>query len=97
MKSKQLLIAAAVLVAVGVFLMVFPFNNAELECAADDQVTSGFFDDEKDCPISIESFEEVRAEESRFKIERVAGLGLIIVGVGLGGVGAMRGRRRATV
>lgn len=71
--------------------MLFPFNPVEAECAPPGTTqTSGFVDEEKGCPITIESYERVSDEASRFKIERVGGLALTVGGLGVGVVGAVR-------
>lgn len=96
MKPKHLLILSAALIVVGLFLMFFPFVTIEPECAEDELVTSGFVDEDQDCPISIESWEEIRAELERFKIERVGGLALVAGGLAAGGVGVVQSRRRSS-
>lgn len=80
MKSKNLIISI-VLILTGIALMVIPFHKVATECAKDITRTSGFVDTEKNCPISIESYEKKQKEESRFKIERIVGLALVVGGV----------------
>lgn len=80
MKNKNLIVSAIV-VLIGIGLMVIPFHKVKVECAESSARTSGFVDTEKNCPISIESYSKKQKEDSRFKIERVVGLALVIGGV----------------
>ena len=95
MNRRVLLPVAGLLLVVGLFLIFFPFNQVETECAEPGEVSSGFVDDESGCPITIESYQRVIDEESRFKVERVAGLGVVVAGLAVGGVALIRGRRPA--
>ena len=92
-KSIWLLVSGA-LILLGVALFALQPGPPERVCATDPNVTSGFTDPVQDCPISIDSFNEIREYESSPKWFRIAGLGLVIVGVVLGAVTMFRKRRR---
>ncbi|MGH3469710.1 MAG: hypothetical protein ACRDQF_18470 [Thermocrispum sp.] len=90
-KARWFAISAGMIV-VGVLLLVIPFGEVESTCAPANGVTSGYVDEDKGCPISVESFEAIREEMGRPKIERIAGLLLIVGGLGLGITTLVRGR-----
>jgi hypothetical protein len=77
---------AAVLVVFGIGLMVWEPAGPEAECAKDTSRTSGFVDKEKNCPISIESYERIRKAQTGPQWDNIGGLILV-----LGGVGAAAG------
>ena len=86
---------AAALVVVGVLAFFLQPGAPDSECADDPNVTSGFVDEEKDCPISIESWEEISDYESSPKLFRIAGLLLIVAGVIVGIVALVVRPRRS--
>jgi hypothetical protein len=86
-------IVAAVLIVLGI--VAFPLQNLgkpETVCAKPGTPTSGFADADKDCGITIESYNEIRDFESGPKLFRIGGILLILVGVGFAGYGATRKR-----
>ena len=95
MKSSRttFLLAAAALILVGILSIFLQPGPPETECAPDDMATSGYVDDESGCPITTESFNEVREYETSPKLFRLAGLGLIVVGIGVGIFGLTRKKR----
>lgn len=93
MRKRTLFGIAAAMILVGIFLLAFTFNDPQTECVTDGGATSGFFDSEKKCPVSIASYNKIAAEDSRFKVERVAGLALVGAGL-VTSVVALRRRRR---
>ena len=91
MSKKSLLVAAVVLVVLGVFSMLFlNGSKPEAECSANNSRTSGFVDNEKNCPISIESWTKINDYNSKPKLGRIAGLVLILGGVAVGVVGLVK-------
>ncbi|ROR90767.1 hypothetical protein [Nocardioides aurantiacus] len=96
-RSKKLAIAA-VLIVLGVILMVMPTpGEPEVECADPGGPTSGFTDeDQGGCPISIESFREYTEWSSGPRWDNIAGLVLVVLGLGYGGVALIRKPKRAT-
>ncbi|WP_031470010.1 hypothetical protein [Sciscionella sediminilitoris] len=92
----KLLVIAALLIVLGV--VAFPLQPGEPESVcATGNVTSGYFDKEKNCPISVESMREIGEYLSAPKVFRIAGVVLIVagVGVGIGGlVSFTKSRRR---
>ncbi len=92
---RVLLPVAGLLVAVGLLLIFFPFNQVDVVCAQPGEVSSGFVDDDQGCPISTESYQAIADEEARFKVERVAGLGVVVAGLAVGGVALARKGDRA--
>lgn len=97
MKSARVLFAiAAALILVGVGLILLEPGPPEGECADDPLMTSGSMSDELDCPLSIESFEELMDYESSPFWFRISGLVVILIGIGFavtGTVVALRGRK----
>ena len=99
MKPLHWFAIAGVLLVLAVGLMVMPTPGAPaLECAEDPTYTSGWVDAEQDCPVSIESYEAYRQWDSGAKWDNLAGLVLLLGGLGAAGAGlvSMRGQRRAT-
>jgi len=97
MNKKVLLTVAGVLILLGVvsFLFLNP-SEPEAECASDPNRTSGFVSEEKDCAISIESYNEIREYETSAKPGRIIGLVLIVAGLVVGGVALVAGRKSPT-
>jgi len=93
---KKLFIAAAALVVLGIVSILLQPSGPDTECATPGGPTSGFVDQEKGCAVTIESMAEVSDYSSDPKLFRIAGLFLILVGVGsgIGGVVAMGKSRR---
>lgn len=94
MSRTAALVLAAVLVVLGV--LAFPLQELgkpDVECAEEGGPTSGFVDDEKGCPITQESFEELREHESGPQVFRIAGLVLVLAGAGVGVYGLTRRSR----
>lgn len=91
MNRRVLLPVAGLLSVVGLFLIFVPFNQVDVVCAQPGEVSSGFVDDDRGCPITIESYQQIADEEARFKVERVAGLGVVVAGLAVGGVALARG------
>ncbi|MGH8791526.1 MAG: hypothetical protein ACRDXX_02640 [Stackebrandtia sp.] len=90
MTTKLKLFAlAAVLIAAGIVLAVWE-PGPETECAEDPNVTSGFYDEEKDCPVSIESWERVAEAESGPQWDNIGALAAIVGGVGVAIFGAFK-------
>ena len=75
------LLASGVLILLGVALFALQPGPPEPECATDPSATSGFTDPEQDCPISIDSMNEIRDHESSPKWFRIAGAA--VGGIGL--------------
>lgn len=90
MTRSRLLALAALLIVIGVGLMVWEPEGPEAECAKDPSVTSGFVDEEKDCPISIESYNRIREAETGPQWDNIGGLVLVVGGVAAGVVGLVR-------
>jgi hypothetical protein len=85
---------AAALVLVGVFLTVYKFNDPQTVCVTGGGATSGFYDSEKKCPVSIASYNRIAKEDSRFKVERVAGIVLVAAGLVTVMVALRRSKRK---
>jgi hypothetical protein len=90
MTRTRLFALAALLIVIGVGLMVWEPEGPETECAEDPSVTSGFVDKEKDCQISIESFNRIREAKSGPQWDNIGGLVLVVGGVAAGVVGLVR-------
>jgi hypothetical protein len=88
-KSMWLLVSGA-LIVLGIALFALQPGMPEPECATDPNVTSGFTDPEQDCPISIESFNEIREHKTSPKLFRIFGVGAAAVGILVGGVAMFR-------
>ncbi|GGO57909.1 hypothetical protein GCM10012287_54840 [Streptomyces daqingensis] len=89
MKLK-LFALAALLIVLGAGLFVWEPAEPEAECAKDPSRTSGFIDKEKNCPISIESYDKIREAKSGPQWDNIGGLVLILGGVGTAIVAAVR-------
>ncbi|OEU91980.1 hypothetical protein DB35_06860 [Streptomyces abyssalis] len=90
MTKPKLFVLAALLIAIGVGLFVWEPEEPEAECAKDTGRTSGFVDEEKNCPISVESYERIREAASGPRWDNIGGLVLVLGGVGVAAVGAFR-------
>lgn len=91
MTKKSALILAGALIVLGI--ICFPLQNLgkpDAECVPEGSPSSGFVDDESGCAISIESWEEISDWNSGPKLFRIAGLILIVGGVGVGIYGLTR-------
>ena len=87
---------AALLIVFGIALMVIDVGGVEPECAAPGDPTSGFVDeDNPDCAITIESYEEIVDAESGLQWDNIAGLVLVLAGLGIGVTTLVRGRASA--
>ncbi len=84
------LLVSGALIALGVALFALQPGPPEPVCATDPNVTSGFTDPEQDCPISIESFNEIREHKTSPKLFRIFGVGVAVVGLIVGGVAMFR-------
>lgn len=93
MTKQRLLVLAALLIVLGVGLFVWEPAEPESECAKDTSRTSGFVDEEKGCPISIESYERIREAKSGPQWDNIGGLVLVVGGVTAAAVGAFRKSR----
>lgn len=95
-KSKVLFAVAAVLVVLGVVLMVMPTpGEPDLVCAPEGAPSSGFADgDQDDCPVTIESMNEYNDWASGPRWDNIAGLVLVVAGLGTAGVAVVKARRR---
>ena len=93
-KAKKLLIVAAALVVAGVLAFALQPGEPEAVCVQEGTPSSGFVDeDQGGCPISIESYEEIADYRSAPKPFRIAGLLLLVAGVGAGVAALVIGRR----
>lgn len=90
---KMLLLVAGGLVILGVVSILLQPGPPDSECVPDGQPSSGWIDEEKDCNISIESYEAIADHNSSPKPWRIAGLLLIIAGVATGLVALVKGRK----
>ena len=88
--KQKLFVLAALLIVLGVGLFVWEPAGPEAECAKDPSRTSGFVDEEKDCPISIESYEKIREAETGPQWDNIGGLVLVVAGVATAVVAAVR-------
>jgi hypothetical protein len=95
MTKQKLFVLAAALIVLGIGLFVWEPAGPETECAKDSSRTSGFVDEEKNCPVSIESYERVREAESGPQWDNIGGLVLVAGGIGAAIAGAVRKPRTA--
>ncbi|OZM74706.1 hypothetical protein CFN78_00185 [Amycolatopsis antarctica] len=93
---KKLYFAALALVVLGVVSILLQPSGPDTECAPPGGPTSGYFDQEKGCAVTMESMDEVGDYYSSPKLFRIAGVFLVVVGIGtgIGGVVAMGKSRR---
>jgi hypothetical protein len=96
--KKKLLLVAAVMLVVGIFLMVLPSpGEPALECVPEGQPSSGFRDaDQDNCPVSIESYNDYAEWSSSPKWDNIGGLVLVLGGLGVGVTALVRGRSKRT-
>lgn len=98
MKKKQLFTLAAVLIVLGLALFVIPTpGEPALECVSQSAPSSGFVDDDQDgCPVSTESYNKYRDWESKPKLDNIAGVILLLGGVGAAVVAVLRKPKKTT-
>jgi hypothetical protein len=98
MKPKILFAVAAALIVIGVVLMAVPTpGEPKLQCVSQSAPSSGFTDaDQDDCPVSVESYEEYAEWSSGPRWDNVAGLVLVVAGLGTAVVAGVKARRRPT-
>jgi hypothetical protein len=76
---------AGLLIVAGVLLMALDLGEIEPECADPGTPSSGFVDeDNPDCAITIESYEEIVDAETGPQWDNIAGLILVLGGLGIG-------------
>jgi hypothetical protein len=93
--KAKLLVAAAALVVLGIVLILLQPGPPAGVCVAEGEPSSGFVDDDSGCPISIESYEEINDYETGPKPFRIAGILVIVVGLGVGGYALVKYRGAA--
>lgn len=93
MNRTKLLLVAAVLIVAGVMLFALKPSGPEAVCVSDNTPSSGFIDEEKDCPISIESYNEIREFKSGPQWFNIGGLVFVLAGVGVGVYALVKSRR----
>lgn len=88
-KSKTLLpVLGVVLILLGVLAFILQPGPPDPVCAEAGAPSSGFVaEDDPNCAITIESYNEIREYETSPKPFRIAGLILVLGGVALGVVG----------
>lgn len=95
MSRTAAFVIAAVLIVLGV--AAFPLQNLgkpEAECGKEGAPSSGFVDEDSGCPITIDSYNEIREYESGPKLYRIGGIVLIIAGLGFVVVGVTRKKQQ---
>lgn len=75
------LLASAALIVAGVALFALQPGPPEPVCATDPHQASGFADPQQNCPISIDSFNQIREDETSPKWFRIAGVLTGLAGV----------------
>ena len=95
MTKPRLFVLAALLVVLGVGLFVWEPAGPEAECAKDPTKTSGFVDKEKNCPISIESWNRIQESKSGIRWDNIGGLVLVAGGGAAALVGVLRKSKTA--
>jgi len=91
----RLLSVAAVLIVLGALSFILQPGPPDGECAPEGTISSGFVDEDKDCPLTIESWDEIADYESSPKPFRIAGLVLVVAGLGVGAVALIRRPKNA--
>lgn len=91
---KKMLAAAGALILIGVLLFALQPGPPGYECAPKNTPSSGFTEDGGSCAITIKSYEKRADFDSKPKPFRIAGLLFVVVGVGTGVVGLVRGRSK---
>jgi hypothetical protein len=96
MKPKFLFALAAALIVIGVVLMVMPTpGEPKLECVSQSAPSSGFTDaDQDNCPVSIESYNKYADWSSGPRWDNIAGLVLVVAGLGTAGVATVKARKK---
>ena len=95
-KARNLRVVGAVLILLGVLAFALQPGEPKAVCTSENGPTSGFVDAEQDCPISQESWNEIADYRSSPKPFRIAGLVLVVAGVGTlvaAGLSARRSNR----
>jgi len=95
-KSTKLVLLAVAggLLLLGVLSFVLQPGPPDPECAPAGAPSSGFVDeDDPNCAITIESYEEIRDYETSPKLFRIAGAGLLVAGLVVGVVGVAKRSR----
>jgi hypothetical protein len=91
-KSIWLLVSGG-LILLGVALFALQPGPPEPVCAASPSAASGFSDPAQDCPISIDSMNAIRDQQTSPKLFRIAGVTVGAAGLLLAvGVGIARAR-----
>jgi hypothetical protein len=98
MMKLKLFVLAALLIVAGVGLFVWEPAGPEAECAkkfenitgSESPEASGFVDKEKNCQISIESWQRIQESKTGPQWDNIGGLVLVVGGLGAGIVGAVR-------
>ena len=95
-KSKVLLAAAAVMLVLGVVLMVMPTpGEPDMTCAPEGTPPSGVIDrSQGDCMVTPESANEYSDWASGPRWDNIAGLVLVVAGLGTGVTALVKARRR---
>lgn len=88
-------IAAAAIIGVGILLVVLQPGPPKGECVSQGAANSGLVDNESGCAISKESFNEIRDYETSPKLFRIAGLVIVVAGIGTGATAAIRRKPQA--
>jgi hypothetical protein len=92
-RRTWLFLVGAVVIVLGVLSMLFLNPQVpEAECAPPGAATSGFVDEEKGCPITVESFEAIRSAETGLRWGNIIGVPLILVGIVVASFGFSRRR-----
>jgi hypothetical protein len=96
MSRTTAFIVAAVLIVLGI--VAFPLQNLgkpESVCAKRGAPTSGFEDADKNCGITVGSYNKIRDFETGPKLFRIGGIVLILAGIGCAGYAVTRKRPSA--
>lgn len=99
--KKKLLLSSAALIVVGVLIAFFVNTKGtepSFECAPADGPTSGFTDSsQNNCPVSIDSYNAWREWRKQPYYGRIAGLGVVTVGLVVGVVGLVKKSKKPTI
>lgn len=90
MKKILLSVSAGLIVLSVISFMFLNGSKPKVVCAAPGASYSGFVDEEKDCPITDESYEAIRDYNSKPKVGRIVGAVLALSGVTVGIVGLVK-------
>jgi len=88
-----LLALAGGLLLLGALSFVLQPGPPEPVCAAAGAPSSGFVDSDRNCEITIESYDRIREYETSPKLFRIAGAGLVLVGLVVGVAGLVKRSR----